>query len=197
MLQLYKTLVRPHLENYVQFWSPHYRKDVEALETVQKTFTRMSYKEKVEKLRDFSLEQRRLRRDLIEVYKTMRSIERVDSQNLYPELKYPCKAAKCRVKEVCELSNGEAICIPESTVKCGAWGEPHYHTFDGYKYNLRGTYTYILAESCGPDHTLTPFTIEVKNEVQGNTGVSYMKTIHVHAYGYKISIHRGEVGKVR
>eukprot|EP00061_Rhincodon_typus_P005032 g24009.t1 len=35
MLQLYKTLFRLHLEDCVQFWSPHYRKDVEALERVQ------------------------------------------------------------------------------------------------------------------------------------------------------------------
>ena len=41
MLQLYKTLVRPHLEYRIQFWSPHYRKDVEALERVQRRFTRM------------------------------------------------------------------------------------------------------------------------------------------------------------
>ena len=32
MLQLYKTLVRPHLEYCAQFWSPHYRKDVEKIE---------------------------------------------------------------------------------------------------------------------------------------------------------------------
>jgi len=41
MLQLYKTLVRPQSEYCVQFWSPQYRKDVEALERVQKRFTRM------------------------------------------------------------------------------------------------------------------------------------------------------------
>ena len=41
MLQLYRTLVRPHLEYSVQFWAPHYQKDVEALRRVQKRFTRM------------------------------------------------------------------------------------------------------------------------------------------------------------
>ena len=63
MLQLYRTLVRPHLEYSVQFWSPHYQKDVEVLERVQKRFTRMlpgmegiSYEERLEKLSLFSLE---------------------------------------------------------------------------------------------------------------------------------------------
>ena len=68
MLQLYRTLVRPHLEYSVQFWLPHYQKDVEALERVQKRFTRMlsgmesiSYEERLEKPGLFSLEQQRLR----------------------------------------------------------------------------------------------------------------------------------------
>ena len=63
MLQLYRTLVRLHLEYSVQFWSPHYQKDVEALERVQKRFTRMlpgvegnSYEERWEKLGLSSLE---------------------------------------------------------------------------------------------------------------------------------------------
>ena len=76
MLQLCKTLVWPHLEYCVQFWLPHYQKDVETLERVQKRFTRMlpgiSYEERLNKLGLFSLERRRLRGDLIEVYKIMR-----------------------------------------------------------------------------------------------------------------------------
>ena len=58
------------MEYSVQFWSPHYQKDVEALERVQKRFTRMlpgvegiSYEERLEKLGLFSLERQRLRGD--------------------------------------------------------------------------------------------------------------------------------------
>ena len=93
MLQLYKILVQPHLEYCVQFWSPHYRKDVEALERVQRRFTRMlpgmegrSYDERLRDLRLFSLERRRLRGDLIEAYKMIRGLDRVDSESLFPRM---------------------------------------------------------------------------------------------------------------
>jgi len=91
MLQLYKTLVWPRMEYCVQFWSPRSRKDVEALERVQRRFTRMlpgmegrSYEERLRELGLFSLERRRMRADLIEVYKMIRGIDRVYSQRLFP-----------------------------------------------------------------------------------------------------------------
>lgn len=65
-LELYRALGR--LEHCVQLCSPHYRKDVSALEGVQRRFNRtlpgvegLSDKDRPDRLRLFSLEQRRLR----------------------------------------------------------------------------------------------------------------------------------------
>ena len=40
LLQLYRVSVKPHLEYYVQFRSPYFKKDIIVLEAVQRSFTR-------------------------------------------------------------------------------------------------------------------------------------------------------------
>ena len=76
MVNLYKSLVRPNLEFCTSAWSPHYKKDKEMLERVQHRFTRMikqvshlGYEQRLCELKLWSLEERRNRADLIELFK--------------------------------------------------------------------------------------------------------------------------------
>lgn len=84
MLSLYKTLVRPLVEYCTPAWAPHYQKDKDKLERVQHRFTRMipelrklPYEDRLKKLNLWSLEERRNRTDLIEVFKIFTKISKV------------------------------------------------------------------------------------------------------------------------
>jgi ribonucleases P/MRP protein subunit RPP40 len=84
LLALYKTLVRPHLEYCTAAWSPHYVKDKVLLERIQHRFTRMvpglrhlDYMERLRRLGLWTLEERRNRADVLEVFKMLRGLSSV------------------------------------------------------------------------------------------------------------------------
>ena len=92
ILQLYKSLVGPHLEYSMQSWRSHFRKDIDLLEGVQRIANKLItaikdeiYEDRVRYVNLITLETRRLRGDVIEVFKMFEGFDDLDP-NLFFEL---------------------------------------------------------------------------------------------------------------
>ena len=89
---VYKTQVRPHLEYGNVIWHPRYIADIKKIESVQRratklipAFENLSYKERLKKLKLFSMEYRRKRGDMIQTYKILNNIDRIDPEYFFTE----------------------------------------------------------------------------------------------------------------
>ena len=91
ILPLYTAQVRLQLEYCVQLWAPHFKRDVDSMEMVQRRATRMirgqqgrPYEERLRDLNLFSLHKRRLRGDLVACYKLVRGDQQALGESLFP-----------------------------------------------------------------------------------------------------------------
>ena len=90
-LILYKTFIRPHLEYCPEVWNPYLAKDINSVEKVQRRATKLvsnfqdlSYEERLNKLKLFPLQERRLRGDMITTFKLLNGFLDADHDKLVP-----------------------------------------------------------------------------------------------------------------
>ena len=76
---LFTTMIRPHLEYAAAVWSPHMKKDIQLIENVQRRATKqlpiiskLPYSERLRQLDLPTLRYRRIRGDMIEVFKILK-----------------------------------------------------------------------------------------------------------------------------
>lgn len=84
MIRIFNTYLLPHVDYGAVVWSPYLKKDIQKIENIQRKYTRMifgmkglSYEERLEKLGLQTLEQRRIKLDLIQAYKIKNDIDHV------------------------------------------------------------------------------------------------------------------------
>ena len=104
-LTLYKSIVRPHLEYGSNIWTTIYKKESIALENVQRRATKLvpgirhlCYSERLRKLGIPSLQYRRVRSDLVEVYKIINGVD-VVTRNIFPQnpSNIPTRGNTCKI----------------------------------------------------------------------------------------------------
>ncbi|XP_067172890.1 IgGFc-binding protein-like [Apteryx mantelli] len=105
----------------------------------------------------------------------------------------PCRGVRCRAKETCQVQDGRAGCVPDYLGTCLRTPDLQYRTFDRATVAFRAGCPYTVAKYCGDESTLAPFAIEETKSEGGSEG--WLAGIYV--YGYNISIHKGDDGKVQ
>jgi hypothetical protein len=95
ILKLYKSLVRPHLDYAMPAWSPYMEKDKKMIEKVQARATKLipslqhlSYEDRLSQLHLTTLEKRRQRGDLIQTYRIMNQIDKINPDTMFKNAEY-------------------------------------------------------------------------------------------------------------
>ena len=90
LIDLYKQYVRPHMEFAVPAWSPWNQADIDLLESVQRRAVKMvsglrckTYEDRLTELKLMSLEMRRHKYDLVQVFKIIHGYDKVDRETWF------------------------------------------------------------------------------------------------------------------
>ena len=106
MMNIYQTYILPHVDYAISVWYPHFKKDIELLESVQRRFTRLiagmkglTYEERLATLGLPTLEERRIKIDLIQAYKILNNIDKTEGKMFTKVSERTLRTTRSTVKE--------------------------------------------------------------------------------------------------
>jgi ribonuclease P/MRP protein subunit RPP40 len=106
IMNFYKTLVRPILDYCSAIWNPYQKQDITKLEKVQRRATKMitglrnlPYRERYRRCKLMTLEERRRRYDLLEMFKIMKGMYKIDEKQLFERNKNNTRGHHLKIKK--------------------------------------------------------------------------------------------------
>ncbi|XP_053908624.1 IgGFc-binding protein-like [Cuculus canorus] len=103
-----------------------------------------------------------------------------------------CEEVFCSAHEECRVEDGALGCFATGYGRLVVSGDPHYVTFDGRAFDLRGSCAYVLARLCKAQERLTNFSVVLEHEAGGRgQAAALVKKVVVSIHGYTVGMERG------
>lgn len=97
------------------------------------------------------------------------------------------------VGDPCGLRPFSVFTLLTELEKCSVFGDPYYHTFDGFSYHFLGRMNYYLVKTVEElPHGVEPLVMEGRNKVS-HRGIPALHEVTTIIYDYKIQLQEGLV----
>ncbi|NWY54385.1 FCGBP protein, partial [Chionis minor] len=106
-----------------------------------------------------------------------------------------CQEVSCPAGSEGRVIDGVFQCSSATPGACVATGDRNYMSFDGLAFNISGTCSYILTETCAGDN-VAPFVVKIQKEAREKRKVSGIQALSIEVHGLTLTLRRGKRGEV-